>query len=99
MIFLIGVNHIKSQWEYQDGSNKKFVSSFTNILRRHIKELRITVIAEELNQECLDQQGVEMSTAEKVAKESCIKHNFCEPSVQARKKLGILSREEISRQL
>jgi hypothetical protein len=99
MIYLIGIDHIKSQWEYQNGSNKNFVSSFTNILRRHIKGLKVTVIAEELNQECLDQQGVATSTAQKVAEEFCLKHVFCEPPVGERTKLGILSKEEISRQL
>jgi len=99
MIYLLGVDHIKSQWEYQNGSNKEFVSPFTNILRRHIKGLKVTVIAEELNQESLDQQGVETSTAQKVAEEFCIKHIFCEPSAKERIKLVILSKEEISRQL
>jgi len=99
MIYLIGVDHIKSQWEYQNGSNKKFVSAFTDILRRHVKKLEVTVIAEELNRECLDQQGVETSTAQKVAEEFCVKHVFCEPPVEERTKLGILSKEEISRQL
>ncbi len=99
MIYLIGVDHIKSQWEYQNGSNKTFVSSFTNILRRHIKRVKFTVIAEELNQECLEQQGVQTSTAQKVAEEFCVKHIFCEPPAQERTKLGILSKEEISQQL
>ncbi len=99
MIYLIGVEHIKSQWEYQNGSNIEFVSFFTNILRRHIKGLKVTVIAEELNHECLEQQGVEISTAQKVAEEFCVKHIFCEPPVQERTKLGILSKEEISQQL
>ena len=99
MIYLIGVDHIKSQWEYQNGSNKKFVSSFTNILRRHVKRLNVTVVAEEFNQECLDQQDVKISTAQRVAEEFCIKHIFCEPPAKERIKLGILSKEEISQQL
>ena len=99
MIYLIGVEHIKSQWEYQDGSNRQFVSCFTDILRRHIKELKVTVIGEELNHECLEQQDVETSTAQKIGEEFCVKHIFCEPSAQDRIKLGILSKEEISEQL
>ena len=99
MIYLIGVEHAKSQWEYQDSSNKRFVSSFINIIRRHIKELKVTVIAEELNEDCLEQQGVEKSTAQKVAQEFNIRHIFCEPSAREIKELGILSKEEICQQL
>jgi hypothetical protein len=99
MIYLIGVDHIKSQWEYQDGSNTQFVSCFTNTLRTYIKELKVTIIGEELNHEILEQQGVERSTAQIIAEEFCLKHIFCEPSAQERIRLGILSKEEISQQL
>jgi hypothetical protein len=40
-----------------------------------------------------------MSTAQKVAEELCVKHIFCEPLVQERARLAILSKEEISLQL
>lgn len=99
MIYLIGVEHNKTQWEYQDGSNKKFVSFFTDNIRRHIKKLNITVIAEELNQECLEQQNVDKSTAQKIAEEFRIKHVFCEPPALERNRLGILSPVEISLQM
>ena len=99
MIYLVGVEHIKSQWQYQNGSNENAVAAFTNSLRRHIKRFDIAVIAEELSGECLEQQGVSRSTAQTVAQEFHIKHVFCEPSAMERKDLGILSPEEISGQL
>jgi hypothetical protein len=99
MIYLVGVEHTRSQWQYQDGSNENSVARFTNFLRKHIKLFDIRVIAEELSEECLEQQGVAASTAQTVAQEFHIKHLFCDPSVMERKELGILSHKEISEQL
>jgi len=99
MIYLVGVEHTKSQWQYRNGSNENVVAGFTHFLRKHIKQFHIGVIAEELSEECLEQQGVSKSTAQTVAQEFHIKHLFCEPSAIERKDLGILSPEEISAQL
>jgi hypothetical protein len=99
MIYLMGVDHTKSQWQYQNGSNEDAVARFTNFLRRQIKQFDIGVIAEELSVECLEQQGATKSTAQTVAQEFHIKHFFCEPSAMERKNLGILSPVEISGQL
>src|SRR4030042_2870923 len=99
MIYLVGVEHTNSQWQYQNGSNKNSVAGFTNFLRSNIRLFDIRVIAEELSEECLEQQGVNRSTAQKVAQEFHIQHLFCEPSVMERKDLGILSPEEISEKL
>lgn len=99
MIYLVGVEHTSSQWQYQDDSNENAVVAFTDFLRRYIKRLDIGVIGEELNEECLKQQGVNRSTAQTVAQEFHIKHLFCEPSMIESKEFGILSLEEISKQL
>jgi hypothetical protein len=96
MIYLVGVEHTKSQWQYQNGSNKNAVAAFTNSLRRHIKRFGIAIIAEELSEECLEQQGVSRSTAQTVAQELNINHVFCEPSAWEREDFEILSAEEMS---
>jgi len=99
MIYLVGVEHTKSQWQYQNGSNENSIAGFTKFLRKHIKLFDIRAIAEELSEECLEQQGVSKSTGQTVAQEFHIEHVFCEPSAIERKNLGILSPEEISAQL
>ncbi len=99
MIYLIGVEHITSQWKYPNGSNRHLVSSFTNSVRKYIKELNISAIAEELNEEVLREQQVGKSTAQNVSEEFHIRHIFCEPTIKERRALGIRSIIEISEQL
>jgi hypothetical protein len=79
MIYLIGVEHNKTQYEYQDGSNKDFVALFTNFIRKQIAELNTTIIAEELNIESLEQQKVTESTAKKLQKNSVLNTFFVTP--------------------
>jgi hypothetical protein len=96
MIYLIGVEHNKVQWKYEDGSNETFVYSFANSIKKHIKNLKVTVITEDLSEDVLEQQNVSKSTAQIVAREFPIKHIFCDPSKKEREDLGIPSYNEVS---
>jgi hypothetical protein len=96
LIHIIGVEHNKTQWEYENGSNTKHVFSFANSVRQHIKKLNVAVIAEELSEDVLKEQSVENSTAQKLAQEFNIKHVFCDATRKERKDLGVPCYDEIS---
>jgi hypothetical protein len=68
----------------------EILEEFWEYLAAKIKELNITLIAEEFNEEFLyDVLGATEGTAETAAAESGISHLYCDPDAAEREALGI----------
>jgi hypothetical protein len=89
MIYLVGVEHLKTQWEDEYGSNIRFVSLFINSLKEDVKKLKVKIIAEELSEDTLARYNVSKSTAQEIARDCQIEHIFCDPTLRERENLGI----------
>lgn len=104
MVFLIGTNH-KVQYIYKNEDRNRplieLVKSFAHYLEEQAEALKITLIAEELNEEAISTKSeiAKDSTAHSVATKHGINHKFCDPDIAERKALGIPSNCEIRNQL
>jgi hypothetical protein len=104
MVFLIGTNH-EIQYIYKDtNQNRRLMllsEQFAQYLENKTKELKISLIAEELNEKEIHKNNrkPQDSTARTVAKKLKIDHLFCDPTMSERKTLGIPSESEIMNKL
>jgi hypothetical protein len=91
MIYLVGVEHLKTQWIDEYGTNTGFVSLFINSLKEDVKELKVEIIAEELSEDVLARYNVSKlsSSAYQIAREYKIEHIFCDPTLSEREDLSI----------
>lgn len=97
MIYIIGVNH---ELQYLDPSTGLFVKA----LREWSASCKVSLIAEELNQEAIDKEGKTRnqtleSTCRHVASSLGLEHRFCDPDNSERASLGIRSGRQIRRDL
>ena len=98
MVYLIAVDH---EVQYLDSDSS---SSFSQFLEQKVKQLGVTLIAEELSQEAVvKQKKVKIntigSTAHHVAEITRIEHRFCDPNNSERESLGIPTTRDIRRKL
>jgi len=91
MVYLVGVEHLKTQWIDEYESNARFVSLFINSLRQDVKKFKVEVIADELNEDELAGYNVSKSSSSGyiVAREYQIEHIFCDPNLREREDLSI----------
>lgn len=91
MIYLVGVEHLKTQWIDEYESNAHFVDLFINSLRQDVKKFKVAIIAEELNEDELAGYNVSKSSssAYQIARECEIGHIFCDPNLKEREDLSI----------
>ena len=94
MIYLIGVDH-KIQHDGKNSYNKNKRKAFSDYIVNKVKDLSICLLAEEFNEDALDQSSANESTVRKVAKKIGVDHRFCDPGYEIRRELGIPKREEI----
>lgn len=97
MVYLIGVDH-KVQYT-NDYTDVLLVESFAQYLKGQAKRLKVTLIAEEFNQEAISKSKAKACTARDVAKKLGIEHRFCDPDCSEREAVGIPSRHKIREQL
>lgn len=104
MVFLIGTNH-KAQYVYEIANRNRplmeLAKGFARYLEEQGKDLDITLIAEELNEEAISKNinKAKDSTARSIAGRLSINHKFCDPGTKERRTLGIPSEYEIKKQL
>nr|VFJ87472.1 MAG: hypothetical protein BECKLFY1418A_GA0070994_1001128 [Candidatus Kentron sp. LFY]VFK18236.1 MAG: hypothetical protein BECKLFY1418C_GA0070996_104017 [Candidatus Kentron sp. LFY] len=91
VIYLIGVHH---SIQHNGGNLQKIPGlsalreQFQYYLIKATKELRISVLAEEFNEDALEIFNASESLAKSIAQRFGISHVFCEPSLQTRSSLG-----------
>jgi hypothetical protein len=113
MVYLIGVNdhmvQCTSDWMdmlYERMFGRRLVeelrlsrTQFAQHLKEQAKKLKITLIAEEANEEKLCEYKAKTCTGRDISKELGIEHRFCDPNSSERKNLGIPSEYEIKERL
>jgi hypothetical protein len=96
MVYVIGAHHnIQCRSWLQE--SKYF--QFEEYLKIQVAKYGITMIAEELSEEAMGSCGVKESIGQKVARELGIEHQFCDPTSEERKSLGIPSEAELKQRL
>jgi hypothetical protein len=70
-------------------------TQFAQHLKEQAKKLKITLIAEEANEEKLCKDKAKTCAGRDVSKELGIEHRFCDPNSSERKDIGIPSEYEI----
>ena len=81
MIYLVGVDH-----QVQHRKSDQLSIEFANYLSTKAKELNINLVCEEWFQNLLEENGVKTSVPQDVANKCDIKHMFCDPNREERKK-------------
>ena len=97
MIYIVGIHH---ELQYWDGSGNPFLAAF----REWNDTLKLSVIAEELNQEAIEKQQQYLgraleSTAQQAASLLGLEHRFCDPNTSERAALGILTTKDLRKKL
>ena len=99
MLYIVGTGH-----HYQFGTGARFGQdcctepderAFAQMLRDLIATVGGEVLAEELNQQALEEVGKTISVMQRIATEASAPHIFCEPDRAERVKLGIKDENEI----
>jgi hypothetical protein len=97
MIYLVGVNHgVQFVNRHSDGN---VINAFENYLRETCREYRIQLIAEEMSMESLKKWKATRYVCTSIADELFIKHIFCDPDSNERKKKGIKLEREVREEL
>jgi len=87
MIYITGIDHLL---QYNGPVPPELLEEFKGYLAAKIKELNITLISEEFNEEFLyDVFGATEGTAETAAEDAGISHLYCDPDASEREALGI----------
>ena len=95
MIHIIGTRHSLQYWSdairnREDcDADPVHVGQFEQYLLDAAVTLHATAIAEELNQECVDQRQGGASVAKQVADRLRLQHLFCDPNRREREALSI----------
>ena len=97
MIYIVGIHH---ELQYWDGSDSPFLAAF----RDWNYTLKLSVFAEELNQEEIEKQQQFLgrtlaSTAQQAASLLGLEHRFCDPNTFERAALGILATKDLRKKL
>jgi hypothetical protein len=90
VIYLLGVDH---QVQYRGPAvtpdREKATKEFSEFIEAKSKELKISLIAEELSEDVIRRNHASSVTAMEVAKQLGIDHRFCDPTKNQRKELDI----------
>jgi len=97
MIYLVGVNH-GVQFENKT-SDMHVINAFEDYLREACAEYTIDCIAEEMSIESLKQWEATRYVCKSIADELSIRHIFCDPDSNERKKKGIKLEKEVREEL
>jgi len=89
MVFLIGVNHIIQHRGYSFPQKEAAIHKFSEHVEMKALELKVKTIAEEWSHEANQRNKVQFSTVQTVATNLDLKHIFCDPTIEERKKHGI----------
>lgn len=96
MVYVIGVDH-KIQFKYEKTDIS--LEPFAVYLTEQAKQLKVTLIAEELNEEEISKRRAKGSVVKNVAKKLDKEHRFCDPDSSERDAIGIPSITEIKEKL
>lgn len=89
-IYLVGVDHqVQHNGPTMIPEREKAISDFCDFLEAKSKELRISVMAEEFNEDALELSRASKSTVQQIAERLGLKHLYCDPTKNMRIKLGI----------
>lgn len=97
MIYLVGVNH-GVQFENKT-SDRDIINVFEDYLRNACAKYKIDCIAEEMSIESLRKWEATRYVCKSIADELSIKHTFCDPDSNERKKKGIKLEKELREDL
>lgn len=92
MIYIIGTDHYfqVSTTPKRTGAGKPGMIKFHRYLSGAAKRLGATLIAEEANEEWVNDQGPEAwSVAQRVAEQTGVRHRFCDPNTEERRAVGL----------
>jgi hypothetical protein len=90
MVYLVGVDHqVQHNGPPMSQARKDATLDFSTFLKAKAKELNISMLAEEFNEDALKGSQASTATVNEVAKELGLKHLFCDPTYIQRKELGI----------
>jgi len=90
MIYLVGVDHqVQHDGPTMIPEREKALSDFSHFLGAKAIELRISLMAEEFNEEAMKRNHATKSTVRHVAKCLGLRHLFCDPTSIQRRDLGI----------
>lgn len=95
MIYLVGINNHNLQHNGNNCASLVMRNKFCKFLKDKIKKYKITLVAEEFNEDALKISGADIATIQNLADKIKVKHLFCEPIRQERQNKGILSGGEI----
>jgi len=89
-IYLVGVDHqVQHNGPTMIPEREKAISDFCDFLEAKSKELRISVMAEEFNEDALELSRASKSTVQQIAERLGLKHLYCDPTKNKRIQLGI----------
>ncbi|HOP64356.1 MAG TPA: hypothetical protein PK906_13325 [Spirochaetota bacterium] len=87
MVYIVGVDHLI---QYNGPVPEYLIKEFHSFLKNQIRALKISIIAEEFNNEFLkDVYGATEDTAKIAAERAGIEHLYCDPESNERELLGI----------
>ncbi len=89
-IYLVGIDHqVQHDGPTMIPEREKAISEFCDFLEAKAKELRISMMSEELDEDALKTSHATKSTVQHVAKSLGLKHLYCDPTKDMRRQLGI----------
>ncbi|MFH0908516.1 MAG: hypothetical protein V1929_07125 [bacterium] len=91
MIHIIGLNH---RYQFEGPGNDW--ETFYAFLTQHALTLHPDLLAEELDEECILNDGARNSVARRVATEQAARHLFVDPDTEERRRCGIKGYREIA---
>ncbi len=98
MIYLVGVDH-RIQHDGIESANLNQRKKFIDYLVSTFKELNISIVAEEFNEDSLEYSYAKNSTAKLAVQKNDIKHIYCDPNIKERKEIKIPSEDKICKDL
>jgi hypothetical protein len=75
-------------------AKRRFIDEFAVYLESSARELKVTEIAEEFNQDALGKSNTTYCTAREVAAKLGIRHRFCDPTAEERKQHAIFTDDQ-----
>ena len=90
MVYLLGVDHqVQHSGLPMTPERDKATRDFCTFLKSMVKDLNISMLVEEFNEDALRMNNVSISIVKNVAEGVELKHLYCDPTRQERKALGI----------
>ena len=89
LVYLVGVDHLIQHTCSMWADKEEQIERFSAFLARKARDLKISGLAEEFNDELLRINHTQISTVAAVAQSLGLEHLFCEPNTQEKEALGI----------